>query len=752
MLISKKTRQITCAGLVAVLCAGLSLGQGIAADAGARKSMEHRELNDLLEVRAELSFEHDGEETLYWKQENDHYRLQLRTADGKGLLQADAPAFFRPAESWSTDVTGDGIQDVILLWREEASGGAASYWVIKGGQAPQLLYQSEPYLQGKVDVSESGVAVQYSVYEADDANAFPSLRVTERWGGEPWRKLAQSSSNVKMLRAAQAGKESKNPPLHEIEAMLEEVAKEYRIPAVLLKAVAWQESTWRQFDQNGNPLISYDGGIGIMQLTNQSRFDQERLKKDIRYNMEAGAQVLLEKRAYTRTGLLPSIGKMDNDEMESWYFTLWAYNGWSVYNNPHNIPNKYRKTAAYQDSVLKIARDTFGQPITRIPKEWISSQGVPSGSGKVDTPLPVHQAGEDVERRHFDVGDEVEVAKFTATLNARQSPGLSAKVIDVLQARERAEVVKEPTEKDGVLWYQVKSKDGKGWVSGFYLNAVRDDRISLAEVLQDDLTLLANEQIKADGRNLYLQADDMNLSWSEVNDGALQQALAAYPWQSIWLEWTQKNRKEKAPKPSKDGFLQKVNPPWGERNVPLSRALTLQFHRDVDGKALSSQLLLKDSRGNTPTYTLLVDGRNSSELTLQPENGWKKAETYTLYYQYMPIARFSTGAKSADTLDGFRIYPQVDTNVTVNKTFEIGFTQKLDAKTVTKDNIWLEDESGQKVDARISLTGNGKIITIDPKESLRRDSSYICKITRGIRSAKGIPIAEDTAYLFRTKK
>ncbi|MCK9909275.1 SH3 domain-containing protein, partial [Microbacteriaceae bacterium K1510] len=158
----------------------------------------------------------------------------------------------------------------------------------------------------------------------------------------------------------------------------------------------------------------------------------------------------------------------------------------------------------YQDNVIKVARDNFGQPITRVPKESIAVQGMPSGRSKVDSPLPVHLAGEDLERRRLEVGDTVEVANFTPTLNVRQSPGMSSKVIDVLATRERVEIVKKPTEKDGVLWYQMKSKDGKGWVSGFYVNAVRDERISLAEVLTDDLMRLADDRIKADGRNLYL--------------------------------------------------------------------------------------------------------------------------------------------------------------------------------------------------------------------------------------------------------
>ena len=48
----------------------------------------------------------------------------------------------------------------------------------------------------------------------------------------------------------------------------------------LLYAVAWQESTWRQFTAAGAPLISGDGGIGIMQVTIDPRRRRRRPAQD----------------------------------------------------------------------------------------------------------------------------------------------------------------------------------------------------------------------------------------------------------------------------------------------------------------------------------------------------------------------------------------------------------------------------------------------------------------------------------------
>lgn len=73
--------------------------------------------------------------------------------------------------------------------------------------------------------------------------------------------------------------------------LLTNAALAANIPPEVVKAVAAKESSWRQFE-NGQPLVSSDGGIGIMQITNQQGYDEESLKNDIYYNIQAGIDVL----------------------------------------------------------------------------------------------------------------------------------------------------------------------------------------------------------------------------------------------------------------------------------------------------------------------------------------------------------------------------------------------------------------------------------------------------------------------------
>ena|GEM_PF-1492242 len=109
------------------------------------------------------------------------------------------------------------------------------------------------------------------------------------------------------------------------------------VPASLLKAVAWTESKWRQFVAPQQPLVSYDGGYGIMQIT--TGMNAGGLPETIRsaiannyvYNLAYGAQFLVQKFIST-----PSIGNDDPAVLENWYYALWAYSGWGWVNNPSN--------------------------------------------------------------------------------------------------------------------------------------------------------------------------------------------------------------------------------------------------------------------------------------------------------------------------------------------------------------------------------------------------------------------------------
>ena len=106
----------------------------------------------------------------------------------------------------------------------------------------------------------------------------------------------------------------------EVGKLLTEEAMKLDIPPEIAKAIAFKESKWEQ-----DAVGSDEKGVGIMQVTDQ-RFDQEKLKNDIHYNIQSGLQILNEK-FEGKDGKLPTVNQNDRDVLESWYFAILAYNG-----------------------------------------------------------------------------------------------------------------------------------------------------------------------------------------------------------------------------------------------------------------------------------------------------------------------------------------------------------------------------------------------------------------------------------------
>ena len=170
-----------------------------------------------------------------------------------------------------------------------------------------------------------------------------------------------------------------NPSPAEIRAKLSAAAVARNIPPKILYAIAYQESSWQQFDVNGNPLIGYDGkGIGIMQVTTiPAGVDVDRLKTDIDYNISVGADILVAKWGYAPS-VFPVIGEGDPRCYEDWFFAVWAYNGWKAGNSyPYAIWTH-----------IADGRGLWtGLAVTPVPQAWLLS-GFPVAP--VATPQPAH--------------------------------------------------------------------------------------------------------------------------------------------------------------------------------------------------------------------------------------------------------------------------------------------------------------------------------------------------------------------------
>lgn len=196
-------------------------------------------------------------------------------------------------------------------------------------------------------------------------------------------------------RVASAGV---NPPPEEISRIFDRVAEKEQVPAEILKAIAYVESGWRQWDNNGNVILSGSKSrpnIGIMQVSAYDPRDKttvNKLKNDIEFNIAYGAKVLISK-----WNMTPNIGDGDRGKLENWYFALWAYNSWSTYNNPNNAAAAGR--VAYQDRIYKLMSTDYSRglstplKVTPIPRNLIPAGTLPTAKTAWKTPEPFHYAG-----------------------------------------------------------------------------------------------------------------------------------------------------------------------------------------------------------------------------------------------------------------------------------------------------------------------------------------------------------------------
>jgi hypothetical protein len=180
--------------------------------------------------------------------------------------------------------------------------------------------------------------------------------------GSKTLKLNYKNLTSNVTSGAEVYKDEKIYNAAEIKTMLREVAVANGIPPEILKAIAYVETGMQQYNSAGQPNLSTDGGIGIMQITLSEAeaaakgIDLERLKWDTRYNIETGAKILKEK---WNNPNLPKINDKNPSIVADWYFSIMAYNGLSKRNDP-----TIYGAAAYQEKVIDTIRKHSLFPIT----------------------------------------------------------------------------------------------------------------------------------------------------------------------------------------------------------------------------------------------------------------------------------------------------------------------------------------------------------------------------------------------------
>ncbi|HFK1743993.1 TPA: triple tyrosine motif-containing protein [Bacillus cereus] len=271
-------------------------------------------------------------------------------------------------------------------------------------------------------------------------------------------------------------KPNQNPSFQHINCLLTSAALEAKIPPEVVKAVANQETGWRQFE-NGQPIISKDGGIGLMQLTNQLGYDQQKLKYDIKYNIQAGVEILSN--MYGRNDL-PKIKGAGSEVIENWYFPVMAYNGKKQANSPLKQSSGEKNVDAYQEKVFALIKNDSFINDTELGKfpfrtddfEYLSAGNIKFRKMEYILTDPIH-----VSTYSFQMGDKVVVTEDNAKLRSKPSGSTGSEVVTYLPENTimtidgKFSYDQNLDSKNQYVWYPVKTVDQKfvGYISSAYI-------------------------------------------------------------------------------------------------------------------------------------------------------------------------------------------------------------------------------------------------------------------------------------------
>jgi hypothetical protein len=212
---------------------------------------------------------------------------------------------------------------------------------------------------------------------------------------QPSPPIPQPSTPIPQPQPSQPTQPTPTAPLETSEIinnLLEEAAKEYNVPACLLKAIAWVESRWEHCEnarlvwnenskghycEDGKIKTGFTNDIGIMQininnainnagLCNKNKLDIYKLEDNIR----CGALILKSKweegeKANENMGLEPDDPKI----VENWWYATIGYNGFGN----RTINGKILEPKDYLEDVRKVLinpNEKIKNYFNNCPKGW----------------------------------------------------------------------------------------------------------------------------------------------------------------------------------------------------------------------------------------------------------------------------------------------------------------------------------------------------------------------------------------------
>ena len=182
---------------------------------------------------------------------------------------------------------------------------------------------------------------------APRAEACAFLRTPSAYEAEQGRVSYLATLDAASVDALFSGDPYFGLPAVEVGTRGQRVAGARQLPAVLLKAIAWEESTLTmasrstRFESTGPALVSFDCGHGVMQVTTGMTVPlgsegeptprQVSVATHYGYNIARGAAILVEKwnQAPETRPLVGADIASEPAVIENWYYAVWSYNGFA---------------------------------------------------------------------------------------------------------------------------------------------------------------------------------------------------------------------------------------------------------------------------------------------------------------------------------------------------------------------------------------------------------------------------------------
>ncbi|WP_234982563.1 cell wall-binding repeat-containing protein [Ornithinibacillus halophilus] len=301
------------------------------------------------------------------------------TESGKATFQKSL-TLVKIADVQMIEVNNEKL--VVVTYRHDGSSNALFFELLRlGDEEVKSLFTSETYDRGHLEINNHTIEVRYPIYENGAVKTDPTKLVLETFNLSE-TGVVETDTQLKDIEKPRfslfkMASDNENLPYHEVNEMLTEEAIAANVSPEIVKAIAYQESGWQHYWETVPETVqncsNYDGtnvklgydciGIGIMQISDQIYMDEgpekeeyiERLKTDIRFNIQEGIRILKEKWNYSKAGLIPEINDNDPMVIENWYFAIMAYNGLLPRNNPLEKP--FSPNGAYQEEVLERIQD-----------------------------------------------------------------------------------------------------------------------------------------------------------------------------------------------------------------------------------------------------------------------------------------------------------------------------------------------------------------------------------------------------------